>query len=210
MTFWSSRRLPLTLQDRVRHSTSRFRRRTASRPSTRAPSAISKFPSPQPLVIYRINAASARITYVLSYTPPSSLLAKKISSMIRNRKTPMTRDHCTPRLSAWFRRATGRQDDIKAGSFSSRAPISETSPPYKIAFAAMPIQQAQTRAVTVFCGSSSGNQPAFAKAARCKWCGGATCSSHLLRSWLACSTRKGVGGSQAAAGVWRRVEGHHG
>ncbi|KAI0806906.1 hypothetical protein C8Q74DRAFT_1362475 [Fomes fomentarius] len=30
----------------------------------------------------------------------------------------------------------------------------------------MPIQQAQTRAVTVFCGSSSGNQPAFAKAAR--------------------------------------------
>ena len=72
-------------------------------------------------------------------------------------------------LSAWFQRAKHKFLGIK-GVFSSTNADREPSPvsaPFNVKISSMTVQQEATRAVAVFCGSSTGNQPAFLDAAKC-------------------------------------------
>ncbi|RPD59202.1 hypothetical protein L227DRAFT_586761 [Lentinus tigrinus ALCF2SS1-6] len=82
----------------------------------------------------------------------------------------MTHAGTNTTLSAWFQRATHKLADIKGASTSSLLAKPDYKPssissPFNVKSSSMTVQQAAARAVAVFCGSSTGNQPAFLHAA---------------------------------------------
>ncbi len=79
----------------------------------------------------------------------------------------MTHAGTNTTLSAWFQRATHKLADIKGASSSTKADRNPTSVSSPFDVKTMTAQQTATRAVAVFCGSSTGNQPAFLNAAKC-------------------------------------------